>query len=159
MKLQCPIDNNKTERIELAHGGGGKKTAELIDNVFKPFLENEYLKQAQDGAICGIGKCKLAFTTDSFVVSPLFFPGGNIGDLAVNGTVNDLLCCGAYPQFISCGFIIEEGFEIEKLKKIVESMSIAARKASTLIVTGDTKVVENGKCDGVYINNERKSVG
>lgn len=152
MKLECPIVDIHGDRIEIAHGGGGKKTTELIEDVFRPYFDNEYLAQEHDGAIFSIESGKMAFTTDSFVVSPLFFPGGNIGDLAINGTVNDLLCCGAFPQYISCGFIIEEGFEIEKLRKIVESMSLAARKAGALIVTGDTKVVEKGKCDGVFIN-------
>lgn len=152
MKLDCPILSMPFRNVEISHGGGGKMTNELINSVFQPYFENEYLAQNHDGAIFEVEAGAMAFTTDSFVVSPLFFPGGNIGDLAINGTVNDLLCCGAIPKYISCGFIIEAGFEIEKLREIAEAMANAASKAGVLIVTGDTKVVEHGKCDGVYIN-------
>ncbi len=138
--------------IEMSHGGGGTKTAELIEEIFIPHFDNAYLRQSHDGSIFPVREGRMAFTTDSFVVSPLFFKGGNIGDLAINGTVNDLLCCGATPEFISCGFIIEEGFSIEKLSKIAATMGKAAQKAGVKIITGDTKVVERGKCDGVYIN-------
>lgn len=148
----CPVSYYNKTKIEMGHGGGGRMTADLINTIFQPFFDNEYLNQQHDGAIFKADGTRLAFTTDSFVVNPLFFPGGNIGDLAVNGTVNDLLCCGAIPDYLSCGFIIEEGFEIEKLKTIVETMSTAAREAGIKFVTGDTKVVEHGKCDGVYIN-------
>lgn len=148
----CPVSYYKKTKIEIGHGGGGRMTADLIDTVFQLLFDNEYLNQQHDGAILGNGNARMAFTTDSFVVKPLFFPGGNIGGLAVNGTVNDLLCCGAIPDYLSCGFIIEEGFEIEKLKAIAETMSSAAKNAGVKIVTGDTKVVEHGKCDGLYIN-------
>ena len=110
------------------------------------------MNEVHDGAILDIEGKRLAFTTDSYVVSPLFFPGGNIGDLAINGTVNDLAMCGAKPLYLSAGFILEEGFEIEKLQQITQSMSTASEKAGVLLVTGDTKVVENGNADGVYIN-------
>ena len=128
-------------RITLDHGSGGKLTLELIENVFE--AEN-----GLDSAILG----DLAFTTDSHSVKPLFFKGGDIGKLAISGTVNDLLCVGAKPLFLSSAFIIEAGFEMEKLKKIVKSMKNEAEKARVKIVCGDTKVVEKGKCDGVYIN-------
>ncbi len=127
--------------ITLDHGSGGKLTLELIENVFEA-------ESGLDSAILG----DIAFTTDSHSIKPLFFKGGNIGKLAVSGTVNDLLCVGAKPLYLSTAFIIEAGFEIEKLKKIVKSMKKEAEKARVKIVCGDTKVVEKGKCDGVYIN-------
>ncbi len=127
--------------ITLDHGSGGKLTLELIENVFKA-------ESGLDSAVLG----DIAFTTDSHSVKPLFFKGGDIGKLAVSGTVNDLLCVGAKPLYLSSAFIIEAGFEMEKLKKIVKSMKEEARKSGVEIVCGDTKVVENGKCDGVYIN-------
>lgn len=127
-------------------------TASLIEGVFAPAFSNDFLNRRHDAAILPATDCRLAFTTDTFVVSPLFFPGGNIGDLAVNGTVNDLLCAGATPRFLSCGFVIEEGFAISDLRKIAATMAEAARQAEVEIVTGDTKVVERGRCDGVYIN-------
>ena len=127
--------------ITLDHGSGGKLTLELIENVFKA-------ESGLDSAVLG----DIAFTTDSHSVKPLFFKGGDIGKLAISGTVNDLLCVGAKPLYLSSAFIIEAGFEVEKLKKIVESMKEEARKSGVEIVCGDTKVVEKGKCDGVYIN-------
>ena len=127
--------------ITLDHGSGGKLTLELIENVFKA-------ESGLDSAVLG----DIAFTTDSHSVKPLFFKGGDIGKLAVSGTVNDLLCVGAKPLYLSSAFIIEAGFEVEKLKKIVKSMKEEARKSGVEIVCGDTKVVEKGKCDGVYIN-------
>ncbi|HEV2088475.1 MAG TPA: hydrogenase expression/formation protein HypE [Cryptosporangiaceae bacterium] len=142
----------KEERITLSHGAGGKATHTLIDAIFLEAFRNEQLEQMEDGATLTIGGAKLAFTTDSYVVSPLFFPGGDIGDLAVNGTVNDLAVCGARPLYLSCGFILEEGFEVEKLRQITASMAAAARTAGVQIVTGDTKVVQQGKGDGCYIN-------
>lgn len=152
MHTTCPIPDRDRRCIEMAHGGGGSMTADLIDSVFAPAFANQYLAQGHDGAILPADGKRLAFSTDTFVVNPLFFPGGNIGDLAVNGSVNDILCCGANPHWLSCGFVIEEGFEIDQLKKIVSTMAEAARVAEVEIVTGDTKVVEHGKCDGVYIN-------
>lgn len=142
----------KEERITLSHGAGGKATHTLIDAVFLDAFRNPLLEQLEDGASIAVGTARLAFTTDSFVVHPLFFPGGDIGDLAVNGTVNDLAMCGAKPLYLSCGFILEEGFPVADLQRIVASMAKAAAAAGVQIVTGDTKVVERGKCDGVYIN-------
>jgi hydrogenase expression/formation protein HypE len=148
----------KEERITLAHGAGGKATQTLIEAVFLDAFRNPVLEKLEDGAQLnlmwtnGAAAGRLAFTTDSYVVSPLFFPGGDIGDLAVNGTVNDLAMCGARPLYLSCGFIIEEGFPVADLQRIVASMAAAADAAGVQIVTGDTKVVERGKADGLYIN-------
>ena len=150
--LQCPIPKSDYEHVLLAHGGGGKLTQDLIDRMFLPLLGNESLEQGHDGALLPPLKEELAMTTDSFVVDPIFFPGGDIGDLAVNGTVNDLLCCGAEALYISLAFILEEGFLLEDLWKIVQSIAKAAKTAGVKIVTGDTKVVEKGKGDKVYIN-------
>ncbi len=142
----------KEERITLSHGAGGKATHTLIDAVFLDAFRNPLLEQMEDGASLSVGMSRLAFTTDSYVVHPLFFPGGDIGDLAVNGTVNDLAMCGAKPLYLSCGFILEEGFPVADLQRIVASMAAAAAAAGVQIVTGDTKVVERGKADGLYIN-------
>jgi hydrogenase expression/formation protein HypE len=142
----------KEERITLAHGSGGKASQTLIEAIFLDGFRNPLLETLEDGAELGIANSRLAFTTDSFVVSPLFFPGGDIGDLAVNGTVNDLAVSGATPLYLSAGFIIEEGFPVADLRRIVESMSAAAEVAGVQIVTGDTKVVQKGKADGCYIN-------
>ncbi len=137
--------------ITLDYGSGGKKTSALIEEMIVPMLDNDALRALGDGAVlCGAEK--LAFSTDSFVVSPYFFPGGNIGKLSVCGTVNDLAMCGAEPKYLSLAFIIEEGFPMEDLKKIVSSIAETAKKAGVSIVTGDTKVVEKGKADGIYIN-------
>jgi hydrogenase expression/formation protein HypE len=142
----------REELITLAHGAGGKASRTLIDAVFVEAFRNPTLELLEDGASLDIGGARLAFTTDSFVVSPLFFPGGNIGDLAVNGTVNDLAMCGARPLYLSAGFVIEEGFPVADLQRIVESMAAAAEAAGVQIVTGDTKVVQRGKGDGCFIN-------
>jgi hydrogenase expression/formation protein HypE len=150
--LQCPIPKTDYEHVLLAHGGGGKLTKHLIDKMIYPLLGNEILEQGHDGAKLPSLEGELAMTTDSFVVNPIFFPGGDIGDLAVNGTVNDLLCCGAEPLYISLAFILEEGFLLEDLWKIVQSIANAAQTAGVLVVTGDTKVVEKGKGDKIYIN-------
>ncbi len=139
------------EIITLDYGSGGKKTSRLIENMLLPAFSNPALESLGDGAILP-GAEKLVFSTDSFVVSPLFFPGGDVGKLAVCGTVNDVAVCGGVPKFLSCALVIEEGFETEKLEKIVESMSRASKAAGVEIVTGDTKVVERGRGDGVYIN-------
>lgn len=152
MNLTCPIPDISTGAVEMAHGGGGSMTARLISEIFAPEFSNPMLNRAHDGAITPEINGRIAFSTDTFVVNPLFFPGGDIGDLAVNGTVNDLLCCGARPRYLSAGFVIEEGFPTESLRRIVASMGKAAREAEVEIVTGDTKVVERGRCDGVYIN-------
>ncbi|HEX6401831.1 MAG TPA: hydrogenase expression/formation protein HypE [Pseudonocardiaceae bacterium] len=138
--------------ITLAHGAGGKATQSLIEAIFLDAFRNPLLEPLEDAASLTAGDTRLAFTTDSYVVSPLFFPGGNIGDLAVNGTVNDLAVSGARPAHLSAGFILEEGFPVEDLRRIVASMSAAAAAAGVSIVTGDTKVVQRGKGDGCYIN-------
>lgn len=138
--------------ITLAHGAGGKATQSLIEAVFLDAFRNPLLEPLEDAATVTAGDVRLAFTTDSYVVSPLFFPGGNIGDLAVNGTVNDLAVSGARPAHLSAGFILEEGFPVEDLRRIVASMAAAAKAAGVSIVTGDTKVVQRGKGDGCYIN-------
>jgi hydrogenase expression/formation protein HypE len=138
--------------ITLAHGAGGKATQSLIEAIFLDAFRNPLLAPLEDAATLTAGNARLAFTTDSYVVSPLFFPGGNIGDLAVNGTVNDLAVSGARPAHLSAGFILEEGFPVEDLRRIVESMAAAAAAAGVSIVTGDTKVVQRSKADGCYIN-------
>ena len=142
----------KTDKILLGHGSGGKLSHDLINNLFAKHFSNPILNQQSDSAIIPFNGSQLAFTTDSFVVDPLFFPGGNIGNLAIAGTVNDLAVSGAKPMYLSVGFIIEEGFEYENLEKIVVSMAEDAKKAGIQIVTGDTKVVDKGKCDKVFIN-------
>ena len=139
------------EIITLDYGSGGKKTARLIEQYIVPALENPALSELGDGAILPGGE-KLVFSTDSFVVSPRFFPGGDIGKLSVCGTVNDLAMCGGEPKYLSCAFIIEEGLPLGELERIIASMAEAARKAGVQIVTGDTKVVEKGRGDGIYIN-------
>ncbi len=139
--------------ITLAHGSGGSYTLALIENVFKKYFRNDILSAGDDSAILDIGNAKrIVFTTDSFVVTPIFFSGGNIGKLAVCGTVNDLATSGAMPLYLSCGFIIEEGFNISELEKIVETMSVTAGECGVKIVTGDTKVVQKGAVDKIFIN-------
>lgn len=150
--FECAIPINSHDTIQLAHGGGGKLTQKLISSLFYPYFKNQYLEQEHDSAQIVLPSKRIAFTTDSFVVDPLFFPGGNIGDLAVNGTVNDLLCSGATPKYLSAGFIIEEGFPMKELKEIVETMAKAAQKAGVYIVTGDTKVIERNRGNQLYIN-------
>src|SRR5437588_3734456 len=144
----------RDEKITLSHGSGGKATHNLIEGVFAPAFSNPLLDAMDDAATFGINGTdeRLAFTTDTYVVSPLFFPGGDIGKLAVHGTVNDLAMAGAEPLYLSAGFILEEGFPIADLRRIVASMATAAREAGVAIVTGDTKVVQRGKADGVFIN-------
>lgn len=139
-------------RIELSHGSGGSRTRGLIEDVFVAAFGNEYLSALNDQAIFRLPDRRLAFTTDSYVVKPLFFPGGDIGKLSVCGTVNDLAVGGARPVYLSASFIIEEGLEMDTLSRIVESMAFSARDAGVMIVTGDTKVVERGKGDGIFIN-------
>jgi hydrogenase expression/formation protein HypE len=154
--LSCPVPRVADDRIVLAHGGGGRLTHQLIERIFLPAFSNAALDQRHDGAVVRVDGMttgsRLAFTTDSFVVRPLIFPGGNIGDLAVNGTVNDLAMCGARPLYLSAGFILEEGLEMETLRTVVTSMQQAAAKAGVKLVTGDTKVVDKGKGDGIFIN-------
>ena len=150
--LSCPVPRVADDRIVLAHGGGGRLTHQLIEKIFLPAFCNAALEQRHDGAVVPVNGSRLAFTTDSFVVRPLIFPGGNIGDLAVNGTVNDLAMCGARPLYLSSGFILEEGLEMETLRIVVASMHEAAARANVKLVTGDTKVVDKGKGDGIFIN-------
>ena len=139
------------DKILLAHGSGGKLSHQLIKEVFLPYFDNTWLRELTDAAVFSVAPKKLAFTTDSYVVNPIFFPGGDIGKLAICGTVNDLAMMGAKPLFISCAFIIEEGFGISLLKKIVASMKKEAQAAQVKIVTGDTKVVEKGSADKIFI--------
>ncbi len=150
--LSCPLPRPATERILMAHGGGGRLTNQLIEEVFLPAFSNPALNGRHDGALLAISGARLAMTTDSYVVQPLIFPGGTIGDLAVNGTANDLAMCGARPVALSAGFILEEGLEMEMLRHVVNSMRDAALVADMPIVTGDTKVVDKGKGDGIFIN-------
>ena len=150
--LSCPVPRVADDRIVLAHGGGGRLTHQLIEKIFYPAFANDALDQRHDGAVVPLNGARLAFTTDSFVVRPLIFPGGNIGDLAVNGTVNDLAMCGARPLYLGAGFILEEGLEMDTLRTVVTSMREAAAKANVKLVTGDTKVVDKGKGDGIFIN-------
>ena len=144
--------NRKEEKILLSHGNGGRIMHDLITNMFVKYFGNEILNRQSDSAILPVDTSEIAFTTDSFVIDPLFFPGGNIGKLAVCGTVNDLAVSGAEPLYISVSFIIEEGFSMNELEIIVRSLADEAKKAGVLIVTGDTKVVNKGKCDKLFIN-------
>ena len=148
----CPIPISEYPTVQMAHGGGGRLTQMLVDRLFVEAFDNPVLRSLHDGAVLGVEAGRLAFSTDSFVIRPLFFPGGNIGSLAVHGTVNDVAMCGAKPIAISAGFILEEGFPMADLWRIVESMRDAALEAGVSVVTGDTKVVDRGKGDGVYIN-------
>ena len=148
----CPLPLSTKNTIQLAHGGGGRLMQELIQDVFMRAFHNPMLAPLHDGATWPVEKGTLAFTTDSYVVHPLFFPGGDIGTLAVNGTINDLAMCGAKPLYLSAGFILEEGLSLEVLQRVVHSMAEAARAAGVRIVTGDTKVVDRGKGDGIFIN-------
>ncbi len=150
--LTCPISIGNSSVITMAHGGGGKLTQQLIDQIFVPAFGNPQLETNHDSSVFEIESRKLACTTDSYVVNPLIFPGGDIGSLAVNGTVNDLAMSGAQPLYLTVGFILEEGLPIETLFKVAQSMRQAADQAEVKIITGDTKVVENGKGDGIYIN-------
>lgn len=150
--LSCPIPISNYPNILLAHGGGGKLMHQLIEKMFLPAFGNAPLEMRHDGAVVELNGVRLAFTTDSYVVSPLFFPGGDIGTLAVNGTVNDVAMCGARPLFLSVGLILEEGFPMETLWRVVESMREASFAASVQLITGDTKVVDKGKGDGLFIN-------
>lgn len=151
-QLSCPVPKSRYDSIMMAHGGGGKLSQQLVEQVFYKAFANDELLTGHDGALLSLNGLKLAFSTDSYVVQPVFFPGGNIGDLAINGTVNDLACCGAIPKFLSVGFILEEGFPVIDLENIVHSMKLAAENAGVKIVTGDTKVVERGKADKIFIN-------
>ena len=148
----CPVPIRDYPQILMAHGGGGMLTQQLLDRMFLPAFRSAPLAEAHDGAALAVGDRRIAFTTDSFVVRPLFFPGGDIGSLAVYGTVNDLAMCGARPRWLSAGFILEEGLPMETLWQVVQSMQQAAQAAGIEFVTGDTKVVDRGKGDQVFIN-------
>lgn len=150
--LSCPIPINEYPTVTLAHGGGGKLGNRLIRSMFLPQFDNEILAELHDGAALTIEGARLAFSTDSYVVNPIFFPGGSIGELAVNGTVNDLAMCGARPLFLSAAFIVEEGMPMNDLWRVVLDMQRAAKNAGVKLVTGDTKVVDRGKGDSIFIN-------
>jgi len=148
----CPVPISDHQEIVLGHGSGGKLTHTLIQKMVLPQFRNEFLEPLHDGAVFSLQGVRVAFSTDSFVVNPIFFPGGDIGDLAVNGTVNDIAMCGARPLYLSAGFILEEGFSMAELWRVIHSMKLAAARAGVALVTGDTKVVDRGKGDKMYIN-------
>ena len=150
--LQCPIPIADYPQVLMAHGGGGRLMNQLIERIFFTAFANPLLEGRHDGAVFSLPPGRVAFTTDSYVVQPLFFPGGDIGTLAVYGTVNDLAMCGARPLYLSAGFILEEGFAMESLWRVAQSMRRAADAAGVQIVTGDTKVVDRGKADGIFLN-------
>ena len=150
--LQCPVPHSKQEVIQMAHGGGGRLTQQLLEQIIRPVFNNPHLNKGHDGAVLDSRSSRLAFTTDSYVIAPLFFPGGDIGKLAVLGTLNDLAMCGAMPAHLSVSFILEEGFALSAFEKIVASMGHTLKENQVTCVTGDTKVVDRGKGDGLYIN-------
>ena len=152
LSVSCSVPIMDHDTVQLAHGAGGRLSADLIDKIFLPRFGNETLNKLEDQATLNLPPGKLAFSTDSFVVDPIFFPGGNIGELAIYGTVNDVAMSGATPLYISVAFILEEGLPMKDLHRIVVSMEIAAEKAGVQIVTGDTKVVNKGSCDKIFIN-------
>jgi hydrogenase expression/formation protein HypE len=152
LNWSCPLPLRDCPLIVMGHGGGGKLSSELIEHIFVPSFRNADLEVMADSSVLTLPPGRVAFSTDSYVIQPLFFPGGCIGDLAVNGTVNDICMSGAKPLYLSAGFILEEGFPIAHLAAITERMGAAARAAGVAIVTGDTKVVEKGHGDGCYIN-------
>ena len=148
----CPLPITDHKGIILAHGSGGKLTHRLIEKMVLPQFRNELLAPLHDGAVFSLNGTRIAFSTDSFVVNPIFFPGGDIGELAINGTVNDLAMCGARPLYLSAAFIIEEGLPMEDFWRVIQSMRRAADAAGVSLVTGDTKVVDRGKGDKIFIN-------
>ncbi|MDI6766901.1 MAG: hydrogenase expression/formation protein HypE [Bacteroidota bacterium] len=148
----CPLPITDYKQVMMAHGGGGKLSQQLIQKMFLTQFKNEFLEPLHDGAIFSVSGVRLAFSTDSYVVNPIFFPGGDIGKLAVCGTVNDLAMCGSKPLYLSAAFIIEEGLPMEELWQVVLSMQEAATQAGVLLITGDTKVVDRGKGDKIFIN-------
>ncbi len=151
MQLQCPMPKLDFDVITLGHGSGGVLTNKLLDSGVFDLLSNDILDERHDGAFLELNG-KTAFSTDSFLVSPIFFPGGNIGELAINGTVNDLAMCGATPKYLSLSFIIEEGFPVKEFWDILVAIKFACEKAGVKVVTGDTKVVEKGKGDKIFVN-------
>ncbi len=152
LTLSCPLPLRDYPTVQMAHGGGGRLMQELIEGLFLPGFAAGRPSIPHDSALLEVGRERLAFTTDSFVVAPLFFPGGDIGKLAVCGTINDLAMAGAKPLYLSAGFILEEGLPLDTLRRVVESMRQAADEAGVQIVTGDTKVVDRGRGDGMYVN-------
>ncbi|RME20519.1 MAG: hydrogenase expression/formation protein HypE, partial [Candidatus Zixiibacteriota bacterium] len=150
--FSCPVPKSDYTNVQLSHGSGGKLSRDLVNELFVEAFDNPILRELDDQAKLTVGEQRLAFTTDSYVVDPLFFPGGDIGELAVNGTVNDLAMSGARPLYLSAGFIIEEGLSFDDLCRVVLSMGRAAEQAGVQIVTGDTKVVNHGKADRLFIN-------
>lgn len=150
--VSCPLPITNYKEIVLAHGSGGTLSRQLVEKIILPQFRNELLEPLHDGAIFSLGEQRLAFTTDSFVVNPIFFPGGDIGKLAIHGTVNDLAMCGARPRYLSASFILEEGLPMEDFWRVVQSMRAAADDAKVALVTGDTKVVDRGKADKIFIN-------
>lgn len=150
--ISCPTPVNAADFVMLAHGGGGRLMHQLLEQYVIPSFRNNALEARHDGAVLDVGPTRLAFTTDSYVVAPLFFPGGDIGTLAVNGTVNDLAMCGARPLALSTALIIEEGLPFDTLKRVLNSISTTAAEAGVNVVTGDTKVVDRGKGDGLFVN-------
>jgi hydrogenase expression/formation protein HypE len=148
----CPLPLRQYPQVVLAHGGGGRLMHDLLANLFLPAFRNRHLAAAHDASVVVPGSERVAFTTDSYVVKPLFFPGGDIGSLAVHGTVNDLAMSGARPRWLSAGFILEEGLPMETLWRVVASMQAAAERCGVQIITGDTKVVDRGRGDGLFIN-------
>lgn len=151
LAFECPLPVSGHKKVVIGHGSGGRLSAQLIAEMFLPAFDNEILRRMDDQAVVELDQARVAFTTDSFVVTPIFFPGGDIGDLAVNGTVNDLAVSGATPLYLSAAFIIEEGFPMEDLQRVVDSMARAARNAGVAIVTGDTKVVNKGCADKLFV--------
>lgn len=150
--MVCPVTIQDDKHVLLAHGSGGTMTHRLIKQVMLPHFNNEFLEPLHDGAVFFVGGMRFAFSTDSYVIDPIFFPGGDIGSLAVNGTVNDLAMCGARPLYLSAALIVEEGFGMSQLERILGSMETAAKDAGVRLVTGDTKVVDRGKVDKIFIN-------
>ena len=150
--LACPLPIDDDAVVQMAHGGGGRKMAQLIERIFLPAFRSDTLSQLGDGAVLTVGHERLAFTTDTFVVQPPFFPGGDIGSLAVHGTANDLAMCGAEPLGFSVGLVLEEGFPMTDLHRVVASIAAASAQVGAPVMTGDTKVVDRGKGDGIYVN-------
>lgn len=152
MGFECPVPIQDYDTVTMAHGGGGKVTQRLIEQVLLPTLDNPALRELNDGAVVPWNHDMLAFSTDSYVIHPPFFPGGDIGLLAVHGTVNDLAMCGARPRYLSLAFILEEGFLLKDLWRVLVSIREACLSLDLPVVTGDTKVVERGKGDGIFVN-------
>lgn len=152
LQASCPVPILDHDQIVLGHGSGGRLSHQLLKNLILPQFQNDLLNSLHDGAILTVNGSTLAFSTDSYVVKPIFFPGGDIGSLAIHGTVNDLAMCGARPLYLSAGFILEEGFPVEDFRRVLASMKKAAAASGVRVITGDTKVVDRGKGDKIFIN-------